>query len=396
MSGMRYTSQAMSRAHPPGVRWAVLLLPVVSLAVALALAEAAMRWLDRPQTVVVGWKDWPPSKVVNELGFKGRPASGPADATLLLLGDSQVASQTEVADMLEVYLERALRQRTGKNIRVISIATGGWGTDQELLALEQLFTAIEPRPRLVALWFTPRNDLWNNLFPTHFPRNGAPKPTFWLDRGTLQGPNAAWLHPYPDRSLYLLRAWDLFRGRYFPPLDEAWEVRLPPAYSLSRTAPPDLPSLRGYMAAQRGVTEDKVPYWWGENFANDKNHYSIFLTPPSPRMRYAAALTRALLERMAAFCNAHGAELYVFYRDERTLFPREPTDFAVDGHVVTLDLQTADVLLGELFAGLPLDVISGLTPDMLLPREDHLNARGNAYVAERLAELLPARFPGRL
>jgi hypothetical protein len=380
----------MPRVRPPDVGWAAVLLSLGSLAVALALAEAGMRWLDRPPAVVVGWTDWPPSKIVNELGFRGRPASGPAAATLLLLGDSQVASQ------LEVYLERALRRRTGKDLRVLSIATGGWGTDQELLALEQHFTRIQPPPRVVALWFTPRNDLWNNLFPTHFPRNGAPKPTFWLERGTLQGPNAAWLQPYRDRNLYLLRAWDLFLGRYLPPLDEVWEAQLPDAYRLSRPAPPEVPSLKGHMAAQRGVSEDRVPYWWGENFANDKNHYSIFLTPPSPRILYAVALTRALLERMAAFCREHGAELYIFYRDEPTLFPREPTDFAVDGRVVTLSLQSAEFLLGALFGGLPVDVITGITPDMLLPREDHLNARGNAYVAERLAERLSARFPGLL
>lgn len=44
------------------------------------------------------------------------------------------------------------------------------------------------RADLIVLWFTPENDVWNNMFPTTWPQRGSPKPTFWLKDGKLQGP----------------------------------------------------------------------------------------------------------------------------------------------------------------------------------------------------------------
>lgn len=344
----------------------------------------------------MGWKNLFPRLSQNELGFKGHKATGTPVATVLLLGDSQAASMTHVDHMPEIYLQRALTRRTASEIRVVTIAEGGWGTDQELLALEESFTQIEPRPRLVVLWFTPRNDLWNNLFPTHFPRNGPPKPTFWLENGDLRGPNAAWMKPYHRSDVYLIRLWDQLNGRSVHPLDEEWEERLPPAYRNAAKPVDAMPSLKAYMASKRGVKEEWVPFWWGENFDSEKNHYSVFLTPPSPRMRYAVELTRALLRRMAEFCRRNGAELYAFYREETSLFPDAPTDFAADGKVVTLSLQTERELMRQVFDGIPHEVIPVSAPDLLRPGDDHLNEKGNELIMERVAERVQAHFPDAL
>ena len=36
------------------------------------------------------------------------------------------------------------------------------------------------------LWQTIGNDVWNNLFPTHWPKDGFLKPTFRLQDGQLE------------------------------------------------------------------------------------------------------------------------------------------------------------------------------------------------------------------
>ena len=69
---------------------------------------------------------------------------------------------------------------------MFSVGAGGYGQDQELLALREYYSKY--RANLVLLWQTPGNDIWNNIFPTHWPTNANPKPTFWLEDGRLKGP----------------------------------------------------------------------------------------------------------------------------------------------------------------------------------------------------------------
>lgn len=364
-----------------------------SILLGLLLSEIGMRIADRPRGVMMGWAAQEQEAPKNELGFRGRPAQGTPDETVLLLGDSQVQSVTRPDDMPEVHFERKLRSETGRNIRVLSLGRGGWGNDQELFALERYLPIVTPKPRLVALWFTLRNDLWNNLFPTHFPTNGLPKPTFRLVNEKLQGPNAEWLKLHDRTGIYLLRVWNRIIGRSVYPTDGEWEATLPAPYRSAKSIAPGMQSLKTYMAAKRGIEEAKVPYWSGENFENEKNHYSVFLTPPSPRMLHAIALTRAILSRIAEVCRKNGVEFVVFYRRENTLFPEEATDFDANGSLVTLSSQTADQILERLFEGMPAEAVDGITPEMVIQGDDHLNGRGNAYLAERVSERILKRFP---
>lgn len=365
-----------------------------SILIGLLFSEIGMRIADRPRGVMMGWAAQKQQAPRNELGFRGRPAQGTPDETVLLLGDSQVESHTDdPADMPEVHFERYLRSETGRNIRVLSLGSGGWGNDQELFALERYLPIITPKPRLVVLWFTLRNDLWNNLFPTHFPTNGLPKPTFRLVNGELQGPHAEWLKVYDRTAIYLLRVWNRLIGMSGYPTDGEWESTLPAPYRNAKSISPGMQSLKAYMAAKRGIEEAKVPYWPGENFANEKNHYAVFLTPPSPRMLHAIALTRAILSRIAEVCQKNGAEFVVFYRRENTLFPEESTDFDANGSRVTLSSLTANQILDRLFEGMPAEAVDGITPEMVIQADDHLNGMGNAYVATRVSERILKRFP---
>ena len=129
--------------------------------------------------VVSGWNgQYLEADEINLHGSRGRKISFKKTKMprVLLLGDSQVvASASKLEEMPESQLEGVL----GNKIVCTSLAAGGWGQDQQLLNLKRFFRT--QKAELVALWFTPMNDVANNLFPTHFPENGWAKPTFWLE-----------------------------------------------------------------------------------------------------------------------------------------------------------------------------------------------------------------------
>ncbi|MFO0759837.1 MAG: hypothetical protein U0359_25350 [Byssovorax sp.] len=356
---------------------------------ALALGELGLRALDRPRPAQIGWRAGAPihpEAELNEMGFRGRRAHPGEARTVLLLGDSQVvAPRADFDEMPEILLAEALRDRVGKGIRVASIAASGWGQDQELLALEAHGEALAPR--VVCLWLTPQNDLWNNTFPTNFPRDGAPKPTFWLEGESLRGPDLPWMTMYRRRSLRLLALYDGLRGEPPYPTDASWEARLPPAYRGPSVDPASLPSLRAALAERRGLREDEVPYFDGEDFASEKTHYSIAMVPESPRLRYAIALTRALLREIRAYCEARKIALLIFHTPMPRVAPDEPTAYRAGDRAVTLSDAAARAVVARVVEGFDALSIPDLPEDWMRGKRDaHLSDEANRRVMARLAE----------
>jgi len=355
-----------------------------------AVAEGVLRVTDRPRPVIIGWTGARPGQT-NQFGLRGHPFDFNAQHRVVLLGDSQVEAETDFEDMPEVHLRRALSRSLGSSVSVASIAAGGWGQDQELLALERNIRTIHPT--LVVLWFTAGNDLWNNTFPTHFPKDGTPKPTFWLEDGVLKGPNVPWLSPYRRRGSHLVQA--VRRVLHAPnyPTDAEWESHLPPPYrpvALSEHAQP----LAEFLAEQRGIRVDQLPYFRHENFATEKTHYSIYLSPESPRLRYAAALTRALLLRIQTVCADNGVRFFVLQTDDAMgTYPEQPTLFEVNGKGYRLSSTSAHRLINGVLDGLPIIFVAGIPTDAVISKTDrHLNASGNRYVMESLARQLAGQL----
>ena len=357
--------------------------------ISLVLAETALRMLDRPHAPAVGWKWEGDPGEANEFGFRGHRRTAQADTTVLLLGDSQVQGLPSLPfhAMPEVFLAEALKQLTKREFHIVSVGSSGWGQDQQILALEKYLREIKPRD--VALWFQPVNDFWNNTFPTHFPKDGLPKPTFWLEGDALRGPNTPWMATSGRHAWYLLRLWDRARG--FPQFitDEEWEARLPPPYQADPCDGQCEGSLRDFVAQQRGISPQDVPYFSGEDFSNEKTHYSISLYPGSPRLAYSVKLTRALLLEISKVCQENGARLTVFYIDDRRLIPDEPTNFEVGGKKITLSGASARALINEVLTGIPTLRIQGLPANSTTSNTDsHLNEAGNKYVMSELAHWL--------
>lgn len=366
---------------------------LVGIALAAGAAEIALRTLDLPREHPVGWAWRGDAAERNELGFRGHRASGSVADTIMLAGDSQVETTQPFGRMPEVFLSAALRELTGREVRVLSVGVTGWGQDQQLLALRRDLPRV--RPRMVLLWFTPANDFWNNTFPTHMPRDGWPKPTFWLEGDALRGPHAEWGDVYRAPGPRLLRAWRRILGRPMYVTDAEWEAKLPPAYQRAPMTTP-VRSLAEFSAEQLGVSVATVTAASaGENFDNEKTHASTALVPRSPRLTYSIRLTRALLGEIARLCREHGATFLLFYIDTRpyTNLPEEATPFEIDGTVVTLSGAAQQAVIRETVAGLPHLVLTGYGPNVMTSRLDsHLNDDGNRFFMAELAR----RIAGQL
>lgn len=271
-----------------------LALALASAVLTLLVAEAALRVADFPRTQRSGWRSIARAEELNDLGYRGqRFQAGAAAKIVILLGDSQLeAIDVPFADLPETRLQAHLRRLTGRDdLRVFSLGARGYGTDQEYLALAEYL-----RGRwadLVVLWETTNNDVWNNMFPTHLPRNGAPKPTFWLDdSGLLQGP----VFP-PGARVPAFKLAALYEAHVPPDQDGDWARRhLPPPYQPEAACADAASGLEGQ--------EDLLRM--------EKSPYGVLLHPRSPRARYGAALTNALYRRTAALCASSGTRFAVF------------------------------------------------------------------------------------
>jgi len=281
------------------------LLLGTSLGLSLALGELVLRALDRPKTAVSGWRSGTPPQETNQLGFRGATIVYlPDDFVVVLVGDSQVQATVQrlpYAARPELRLEESLNERLGGSprVRVFALGANGYGQDQEFLVLKEYYSRF--RASLVVLWETPINDIWNNQFPTHWPKDGQPKPTFWLEGGRLQGPSEAMGAPVPPLKLLAL-----YRNLVPQSRDGSWERHLPPAYvPLSKPAGPVDKSWQAAWDQRLGIVRD-------ENLGSEKSHFALSLTPRSPRMQYGIDLTRALLKQVENLVTARGGSLVLF------------------------------------------------------------------------------------
>jgi len=156
-----------------------LALLAASSAVALLVAETGCRILV-PQ---LGWRLFPDVG----LGWSSReyqsfdpadPPREPGRPRLLFLGDSHLAGAGNSS--LDARFPMVLQKRLNGSVDVAVLASGSWGTDQELLAFLQKGRAWHPD--LVFLAFCPNNDLANILSNTHAQKT---KPYFVLRDGEL-------------------------------------------------------------------------------------------------------------------------------------------------------------------------------------------------------------------
>ena len=376
-------SRSARRAGP-------LALAFLSTCFSFVMVEIALRLADYPPTVRSGWRSHARPGELNQLGFRGQAIEYfDDDVVVVILGDSQgEAAALPFESMPERRLEAHLKHlRPGKRFRVFTLGAGGYGNDQQLLVLREYFARY--RADLVLLWQTPTNDIIDNMFPTHWPWNTTPKPTFWLEQGELRGPSEQL-----GQRLPRLRTMALVEKAFPVDRDADWERRyLPEPYHAlaDYTGPVDA---QWEQMRARGVTLVN-----DERLESEKSNFLLSLTPRSPRTQYGLDLTHALLAEIAAECASRGSRFTLVHNGlSREKGPVSPyiVNMAQDEVVRELNGRRYRISNTQFWTnlrymnrGLPYTFVRVTTPDWRLsPTDGHLNAVATDQVMHDLAQQL--------
>jgi len=358
----------------------------VVAAVSAVLGAALLQVLYVPPLIVSGWSAFAPASEQNELGFRGhRIDPSKDDYVILLLGDSQVEATALPFDwMPETRLQSHLAA-LGKRVRVFSVGTGGWGQDQELLALQEYFQTY--RANLVVLWQTPGNDVWNNVFRTHM-YNRNPKPTFWLDSGGLAGPTESLGQPIANSPVVVAALWQ--RAITLPFRDLAWERHLPEPYvPINRYEGPVNTAWQERWDTNRGRMRD-------EDLATEKSHMAVMLAPRSRRMQYGLELTRALTQRIEQLANANHARLVTFRADDHPFASESDEMYVLNGKYFRVSKRQFEANWRDVNRGFDAQVIPVTVSDYRVSADDgHLNREATDQVMADLANRLGSSIPDR-
>ncbi len=360
-------------------------LSVAATLTAIALNVAIVQIFVEMTPITVGWRSRAPLRELNEFGFRGRSVVGdPQKPVVVLLGDSQVEAMAGTMEQMpEARLERHLAGQ-GIDARVCSLGTAGYGQDQQYFALREYLE--NHSADLIALWYTPGNDIWNNLFPTYMPANGAVKPTFRLIDDELKPPFLEWgsrNFSSPIKAIALLqrsRSRSLFEKR-----DELWETFLPP---------PNGP-LKNWTGPVDDAWED-VPDYLSlilENLETEKSHFSIWLTPPSPRVKHGIRLTRRILMEIRSLAESHDARLVVFHAGQPLRTDGTERVFSLSGKQYRAAESQIERTVDQLAEGFDWIRLPVRLEDWRVSEVDsHLNAAANDDTMRRLAVELRSRI----
>jgi len=346
--------------------------------------------------IISGWNgQYLDGEEINLHGSRGRKISFPDTngSKIVLLGDSQVvASTSALSEMPEALLEKHLNQ----NVMCTSIAAGGWGQDQQLLNLKRFFE--NEKAELVILWFTPMNDIANNLFPTHFPNNGWAKPTFWLEDDKLMGPNEKQNSLiYATPRIHILEPLKLlFERPFIFDRDGVWERKILPPNDQWAVDPPSQNQINLFEDRLDIKSSDHWFYQY-ENFENGKNSYSLWIDKPSKRLDYGIKLTNKLLHEIKDLCTLNNSQFIIFwteFKKDYNEFPsrkfKQPYEyFRVKDKVYKFSNAAYKRNLKKIMDGLPIIQIQLKMKEWWRSKTDsHLNSKANNEVMISLEPFL--------
>jgi len=374
------------------MKWIVnAALVLVTTVLTLSAFEVILRISNSPawdSELRAGWKWSGIDGHMNELGYRGQPIHySKDDIVVVLLGDSQVESTAcPFNEIPERDLEQHLRRRDAR-FRVFSLGSEGYGNDQEYLALKEYFGKY--RADAVVLWESFFNDVWNNVFPTHWPEDGVIKPTYWLDHGRLKGPNyqLGELIRKPAQTkigVLLNRLLHPQKG-----LDRTWERRLPKPYEPLTHY--EGPFLNDWDYSNPNI---KNQYLRWENLKNEKSQFSIGLYPRSERMQYGLDLMKKLLGSISDMSSEHHSSFFIFYAfhpdGQRGLNGKDVDDVVVhkrDGLFYRTSSRQVTANQAYVNEGFPTFEIPILLEDWQVHENDpfHLNCAANDQVMRDLS-----------
>lgn len=281
----------------------VILTLIASSILAILLAEGIARLVFPPvgETIgrdeVLGWRpradlfthhkdpDTGEFRVVitDENGYRNEPMRGETDK-IAILGDSMtfgiyVAQVETVSSRLSALL--------GDATQVLNASAPGWGSQQELIALEELIPRY--RPTKVIWVFTPANDVVDNMLDHMMFSPVYKRPIFDLD----------------EEGDLVRRPFNEYSGRA---ASSGFEPRLLQlAYKIYKRLDPRNQLTAG--AGERGPVESSDPAY---------SLAAIYLEDPAEPLLRGMKTTAAILKRAKLFCEANGAGFYLIAFDPGT------------------------------------------------------------------------------
>lgn len=307
-----------------------IILFITGIAIAISLGEMGLRFTGLVKPVQSGWR-WDNSPLrqlqpesskteVNQLGIRGqRIHYDDDDYVILLLGDSQVeAAAVSFQDMPENVLERNLKSK-GIKSKVFSLASSGWGQDQQLIALEEYF--LKWRADYVLIFATPLNDYWENAFPDRstFKSAGHIKPTYLYD-GVLKG-------PFYDTDFYLYNSaivqllYMTLTGNQ-PNADvlERWLAKINKFADDSQKIEyhcDGLENIKNTFLYKEiySLNQEKRIYSveTNEDVENSRSHFSPFTSPSGKFDSYEKEITKILYSKIKNTASNNNAKFSAFY-----------------------------------------------------------------------------------
>ncbi len=365
-------------ARRPNHLFMNIVLAVGSAGLLLAIAELGMRYLDRPRTVISGWRTASETGPFNQAGWRGRPwRHRPSDFVVVMAGgDAVECPQCPPDETLDLILERALRPHK-PNATVITLGSQGHGQDQVLLALQQYLT--RERADLIVVRASIAGDVPRNTFRSGQKQPGVTmlKPTYAPRGDQLLGPT--------DRIGQLV-----YRSKFstllhapFTDLDRDWNALLPPA-DPGAAAPP--PGIEAQTRTDEALETQRTPW-------------SVWMTPRPARVTYGIALTRALFGAMKRLATLHGARFAVLLTPSGSPSGPEgqgngPIALEHAGHWFVADPAARDAAVAEITKGFdPVILAAGDARPPSLETERQLMARLAEALNQRnlLTRLTPDR-----
>ncbi|HNP30075.1 MAG TPA: hypothetical protein PKK23_13590 [Nitrospirales bacterium] len=388
-----------------------------STIVAIFIMEALLRGIGIPAKLNSGW-GWENSAgrklsqydalTTNQFGYRGQSIDYHTDDyVVLLVGDSQVEAYAGRPEhMPEQFLQESLISQLHKPVRVFSLASSGWGQDQQLLAIQEYFRRY--RADLVLLWATPGNDFWENAFPDRSATQeaGHLKPTFKVIDRELSGPYlipGSYLHNSAIAQLIEAVMANIHNETLEQRILRHWLKEMPsPHRSLM---PENEEFCRGLTVINQVEFFDTIfelnngigyTLRSGEDFLHSRSHFSAFMVDPSRRDEYLVEITERLLWHIKEEVGRNHSKFLAFYpvRDDFDKGGKQMVGCVSDSQGnsfrVSLDYKSRlyDVISSD-------DLVVFNLPggnDIVVSTSDrHLNDFGNEIAMKKLSSILMER-----
>ncbi|MCA9499873.1 MAG: SGNH/GDSL hydrolase family protein [Nitrospira sp.] len=394
-----------------------LVVVMGSTIVAIFIMEAILRGIGIPVKLNSGW-GWENSAgrklskynalTTNQFGFRGQTIDyHPDDYVVLLVGDSQVEAYAGRPEhMPEQFLQELLASQLHKPVKVFSLASSGWGQDQQLLAIQAYFR--DYRADLVLLWATPGNDFWENAFPDRSatPQAGPLKPTFRLIDDELYGPyftSGSYLHNSAIAQLIETVIANIQQETLEQRILRRWLQEMPSSHKHHK--------LENEYICEGLTVINQVEFFntifdlnneigyivkSGEDFLHSRSHFSPFMIDPSRRDEYLIAVTESLLWHVKKEVEKNKAKFLVFYpvRDDFDKRGLQMVKCVTDsqGNIFRVSLDYISRLRGVISSeDLVVFDLPGGNEIVVSPNDRHLNDLGNELVMKKLSLSLVER-----